>query len=262
MRRILSAIVLFAVLLVPLRSAAAADETPVRSGTILSGVGWPTDHSLGGCELAPDCRAWLESGCDPVLTGRDPALMTSIEDVADLGGDGTPWVVEIRSGDPMGLRLGGASIQLWRQDCVELRDSRWVSWEPGACCEAVTRRPLLIPDSARWMTVSSAPHSFNIFWMLVSPAERSVDLVLRGHLRSRGAIVSDDATCESDVDVVIQRKGSTGWLEVGSTTTDADGAFALRLRDRSGRYRAIAPEASSSETTCVEALSATVRHRH
>ena len=92
--------------------------------------------------------------------------------------------------------------------------------------------------------------------------ERSVDLELRGHLRSVGAVVTDDASCRSDVPVVIQRKTSAGWVEVGSTTTGTDGDFAIRLKDRSGRYRAVASESSTSERTCPIAVSAILRHRH
>lgn len=92
--------------------------------------------------------------------------------------------------------------------------------------------------------------------------ERSLDLALRHHLRGSGSVVAADASCSSDVPVVIQRKRFENWLDVASTTTDGDGAFALRLPDRSGRYRAIAFEARSPEATCLAAKSATVRHQH
>ncbi len=100
-----------------------------------------------------------------------------------------------------------------------------------------------------------------------SPAEpavvgRSVELALRGHLRSSGEVVSGDPTCRREVPVLLQRKSATGWVEVGRATTDADGVFGLALRDRSGRYRALAPEVSGPETTCLVGVSATARHRH
>ena len=91
--------------------------------------------------------------------------------------------------------------------------------------------------------------------------ERSVDLTLRGRLRTLGEIVSDVSSCRSNVPVVIQRRSGSDWVDVGSATTGADGAFALRLKDRPGRYRAIAPKASSPERTCLAAVSATERHR-
>lgn len=92
--------------------------------------------------------------------------------------------------------------------------------------------------------------------------ERSVDLSLRRHLRSVGAVTSDDASCRSNVSVVIQRKRSSGWVEVGSTTTADNGAFSLRLTDRPGRYRAVATEIGTPETTCLMARSTTVKHHH
>ena len=92
--------------------------------------------------------------------------------------------------------------------------------------------------------------------------ERSVDLVLRRHLRGTGSVVAADASCSAAVPVVIQRKTSDAWLEIASTTTDAEGAFAMRLRDRAGRYRAVTPEAGNAETTCLTAVSAAARHRH
>ncbi len=92
--------------------------------------------------------------------------------------------------------------------------------------------------------------------------DRSVDLGLRGHLRAAGTIVSDDATCHGDVAVVVQRKTSADWIDVASTTTDADGRFAIRMTDRAGRYRAVAPEISSPDWTCLKSVSSTLRHRH
>ena len=92
--------------------------------------------------------------------------------------------------------------------------------------------------------------------------ERSVDLDLRRHLRAAGSVVAADSSCSSDVPVVIQRRAGEVWRDVASTTTDAGGAFALRVSDRSGRYRAIASTARTRDTTCLAAKSATARHRH
>jgi hypothetical protein len=92
--------------------------------------------------------------------------------------------------------------------------------------------------------------------------ERSVDLVLRRHLRGVGSIVAADASCRSAVPVLIERKTNDAWIEIASTTTDADGAFTVRLPDRSGRYRAIAPEVNDGEKPCHGAVSPVVRHRH
>lgn len=92
--------------------------------------------------------------------------------------------------------------------------------------------------------------------------ERSVQLSLRRHLRTAGSVVSADPSCRSEVPVVIERAGSSGWVEVGSTTTDPEGVFALKLNDRSGRYRALAPETRLPERTCLSGVSTIARHRH
>ena len=91
---------------------------------------------------------------------------------------------------------------------------------------------------------------------------RSVELRLQRHLRSAGTVTSDDPACRSQVLVVIERKKSDRWVKVGSTTTDPDGAFAFRLRDRVGRYRTVAPEIRLPERTCLSAVSPIARHRH
>lgn len=265
---------------------------PVRSGTIVSGDGWLLDNQLGGCQMAPDCVSWLESGCDPSLTGRDPAVMASIVDVANLAHD-HPMIFRFGPHDAGGLVLGGAVVQLWDRDCNEILSSRWRSTDcdGDASGRDCTEGRFLIPASATWMTVTGYQDNVNMVWTLnpaatgppkpspaptpgVSPTpqpspttepesvERSVDLVLRRHLRSEGAVTSDDASCRSQVPVVIERKQSGDWVEVGSTTSDDNGAFSLRLTDRPGRYRAIAPEIRLPERTCLSAVSTIARHRH
>src|SRR5688572_29422280 len=81
-----------------LPSTAVAEQ--VHSGTIVGGFftfGPSSDcrsesiqHWCPGCQLVPDCLAWLESRCDPALVGHDAAWMTSIEDVAALADGLTP----------------------------------------------------------------------------------------------------------------------------------------------------------------------------
>lgn len=92
--------------------------------------------------------------------------------------------------------------------------------------------------------------------------DRALDLALRGHLRTHGTLVADEEVCRSRVPVDIERKNSERWVVVGSTTTGADGDFELKIPDRSGRYRAVAPEAVFPEMTCTGATSQQVRHRH
>jgi hypothetical protein len=285
-RRVMSVSILIALLVLP-ATGATADEDGVRSGTIvvasLSGLGGGYPR---GCELTADCLAWLASRCDPALAGRDPALETSIEDVADLAPAGALFEHE--------PARAYATVQFWQQDCTEIGSRTQI--ESGKAL-------LIIPSSARWMTVTG--YTFNpwatwpplpnatgltLDWTLTaypwsesgpaspSPAEpsepqpspasewdgeeRSVALALRGHLRAVGKVVSNEEACTVDVPIVVQRKGSRDWIDIASSTTDADGAFAVRLGDRGGRYRVVALEVATRDGVCAETKSSPSRHRH
>lgn len=180
----ISAIMVAALMVAPLPSASAGEKT-VRSGTIVTGgsiLWYFVGDQLDGCEMAPDCRVWLETGCDPALTGRDVGLTASIEDVADLADGRSRWRVEIVSRQPQAAM---AEIQFWGQDCAEIRRSRWRS---GGCdladrSEDYCRSGLLrIPASARWMTVTGYPYlpwlaevdpeSYTLNWTLIGPVAR------------------------------------------------------------------------------------------
>lgn len=294
MRRMFMLTVLIALIVMPAQSATAEDQ-PVRSGTIVPGYWWvdPTFGSMS-CEKAPDCAAWLNGGCQSALAGRDPAVMTSIEDVAELADGVTSWRFEFKA-EPCCAE--SAVIQLWRPDCTEITGSGWSS---ASCAHACRSTSLRIPASTKWMTVTGyawipwpgLDADVRLEWSLTghqvqpagpapSPApsasptpspspvsepmtvERSVGLALRGHLRASGDVRSDEKPCMVDVPVVIERKGSTGWIEVGSTTTGDNGAFTLRLNDRGGRYRAIAPQVRFPEgPVCLATESTARQHRH
>lgn len=297
MRRMILVTTLIALILMPAHSATADDEA-VRSGTIVTGYWGNVLGEPGTCDTAPDCRVWVDGGCDAALAGRDPAVMSSIEDVADLADGRTPWTFAFEPG--WSESQGAAVIQFWQGGCGEIAESRWSS-ETCRCRSGVVR----IPESAKWMTVTGVqahppwgiamlddPEPMTIDWSLTreegqpsrpspapapsgsptpppSPAseptavERSVGLSLRGHLRAFGKVVSNEDACTVDVPIIIQRKGSTGWIEMGSTSTGTGGAFTIRLNDRAGRYRAVAPEVRYEEgSVCLETESTPRQHRH
>ena len=143
MKRLLT-ILMSAFLALPLTPAHAGTvgHDPARSGTILSGLSGLHHSALIGCEMAPDCRAWLATDCDPDLTGRDPAVSASIEDVGDLAGLGRTWILEHAPG-----AAADTGVQFWRNDCTEIRKARWSS-------EPFMDTTLRIPGSAKWMTVT------------------------------------------------------------------------------------------------------------
>lgn len=174
MRRVAALAAIFAVLAVP--SVARASE-PARTGTITGwGYTWPAmfsgearncqwnegpsnDHAAS---LNAECRAWLDSGCNPALAGRDPAVTASIEAISDLA-DGTTirtfqWdAATTPEGD-----LGGVVVQMWKGDCTEIRDADWWEWRSANrqgtyCCSWVQEKTttFAIPRTARWMTVTT-----------------------------------------------------------------------------------------------------------
>ena len=74
---------------------------------------------------------------------------------------------------------------------------------------------------------------------------RSMTLSLRKNLVARGKVsVGADhfSHCAAGVPVKVQRRFPEGWKMVGSTTTNVNGAYTMRIPDRPSRYRARAPE--------------------
>ena len=158
-----------ALTLAPAQSATVKEE-PTRSGTIVTGAWWDAYlDGATGCQTAPECRAWVSTGCRPALTGRaltdrDPALMASIEDVGDLAEEVTSWRFEWRNG--YSDIAGWAVVQLWREDCTEIKSSKWCS---VSGCDPYSASPtsgwrdhgstvFRIPSSARFMTVTGWPY--------------------------------------------------------------------------------------------------------
>jgi hypothetical protein len=82
-------------------------------------------------------------------------------------------------------------------------------------------------------TVTDAPERHN----------RSVTLALTNRLVATGRVRADDgfSRCESRAHVVIQRRGKRHWAVVGHDKAGNAGRFRRHLRDRRGRYRAVAP---------------------
>lgn len=180
MRRIISATILLALLLAPVQIAAADNRAVLRSGTISGGTGlelaggqpWENPAAeRSGCQYALDCRAWLQSGCEPALAGHDPALTASIVDVSDLAGDRTRRSLHMVAPriPPWGL-YPGAVIQFWRQDCTEIRFAKRHTIGTNSGCEwqdGVARcKAFRIPTRARWMTISGYATTARLSWSL------------------------------------------------------------------------------------------------
>ena len=168
-----------AAFLIATPSAVRADQ-PLRSGTILSGMGetpanpWVT--GMEGCVGVPTCSAWLQSGCAPALAGADPALQASIVDVADLADGVTVRHIEVQ--EDAGLNGGARMVQFWSGKGMEAYD---VVDEPAGldgegCRELLAHRldkwdgwtgsTFRIPAAATFMTISSSTDSTNTTWTL------------------------------------------------------------------------------------------------
>jgi hypothetical protein len=142
---------------------------PIRSGAVSGGP--ITTGPDASCEFAADCRAWLESGCKPALAGLNPAVHTSIVNVAGLAGRRTERQFLVRpgtvSGVPAGVVIGGFRIQFWSSRCgevlpyPEIRDcctNYYPSWVRN-------QSRFRVPAHARWMT-ATADDNILIRWEL------------------------------------------------------------------------------------------------
>ena len=239
-----------------------------------------------GAQVLYNFRSCSDSGgagCVTLDTGpTEDALEAS---VTDAHGQPVPvWVVDASQSQIESAR------QVYGTFCGHTTDPIW--FDPGAKLElwiggdwwptwwVIPEVPRCFPVAATTgrVTVTLSGWSFSEAPTAPAPSnppapepspggqpavvERSVDLELKRHLIGVGSLTAAEASCRSRVGVMIQRRSSGSWLDVASTTTDQDGAFKARLDDRSGRYRAIVPEATSSERSCLGAISTVVRHRH
>jgi hypothetical protein len=112
----------------------------------------------------------------------------------------------------------------------------------------------------------TATSATNFTVTVVTTHGRSITLRLRKHLVARGVVSVVDAftACAAGVPVKIQRRRAGGWRTVGRTTTSDTGAYKKRIRDRAGRYRALAPRVAlnNGADICTRAVSPVRRHRH
>lgn len=157
--------------------SSAAGPKPLRSGTILGGTGlelsggpWANPAlKLFGCQYSLDCLAWLQSGCNPALAGRDPMLTASIVNVGNLADGRTRRSMHMVAPriPPWGL-WPGAVIQFWRQNCTQIRQANQPTIGYYTRCDGVARcTAFRIPTGARWMTVSGDATTVRLSWTLV-----------------------------------------------------------------------------------------------
>ena len=95
---------------------------------------------------------------------------------------------------------------------------------------------------------------------------RSVTLALKRHLVAKGVVSVGDAftSCVASVPVKIQRRVSGSWKTVGSATTTASGSYSKKLKDKTGKYRALVKSftPNSGVDVCSKAKSPVRKHTH
>jgi hypothetical protein len=99
--------------------------------------------------------------------------------------------------------------------------------------------------------------TFTISWNAAVTHARSVSLKLSGSLKAKGTVTVTDAfaACADTVLVKIQRRANGAWHTKKKTTTATDGTYHAKLKNKSGKYRAVAPEVSASGGICAKAVS-------
>ena len=85
----------------------------------------------------------------------------------------------------------------------------------------------------------------------------TLDLKVGSTIVGKGT-VADDAeaiACESSVPVKLQYKKPTGWKNIASDTTDADGKYRMTTSIKVGRWRTKAAPTTVGDAECLKALS-------
>jgi hypothetical protein len=97
---------------------------------------------------------------------------------------------------------------------------------------------------------------------LATVQRRTISLRLSGHLVARGTLSSRDGFdgCVSYERLEIQRRQAGRWARVAAGQTENAGRYTIRLRDRSGAYRASVPQDTVQGHTCLAASSRTVAY--
>jgi hypothetical protein len=138
--------------------------------------------------------------------------------------------------------------------------------------------PTLAADGPISVTTFTGSETFSTTAFQVPPPDcpattgnghaRVITLVLKKHLVAKGVVsLSDSADttteCFAGVPVKIQRRASGHWKNVGTTTTNDNGAYKRKIKDKAGKYRALAPKVTLSDTDfCAKAKSPTRKHSH
>jgi Divergent InlB B-repeat domain len=198
---------------------------------------------------------------DPVSFGAEPGGYVDVASISWKQAQRTLSVATTGAGtvlsEPTGIACPptcsgafgeGSAVTLVPQGAPGWAFSHW----DGACTEVADCSVTLDEDASVRATFVRARHA------------RVVSLALRRRLVASGRVTVRDRyqDCVADVPVAVQRRVGRRWRTVRSTTTRQDGRYAVRLRNRAGRYRAVARRLELGDHTCFAAVSATRIRRH
>jgi hypothetical protein len=92
----------------------------------------------------------------------------------------------------------------------------------------------------------------------------SLGIRLRRHLIVSGTLTADDGftACAVGARIEVWRKGRRGWSLLKSERTNSAGKYSIKVKDRSGRYQAVAPEGPADDLNyCGLAFSRVLRYK-
>jgi IPT/TIG domain len=94
---------------------------------------------------------------------------------------------------------------------------------------------------------------------------RSITLKLKDKLVAKGTVKSTEdpafTDCAASVPVKIQKKKSGSWKTVGKTTTSDTGAYSKKIKNKKGKYRALAVKTTvPTDEVCLKAKSPVRTH--
>jgi IPT/TIG domain len=216
--------------------------------------------TAGGCaptiaSFAPDCGV---VGTPVVITGTN--LLKS-------GGDDTPPATAPGGGDVSFNPYSGLANHT---GAAESPTTLSVTVPANAVTGPIRVKTFGAPDSTITSTTSfTVVTDPTLCAGEVTPHARSISLTLKKHLVAKGVVSSTEdpafTDCVAGVPVKIQRKTNSGWKNVGSTTTTDTGSYKKKLKDKPGKYRAIAKKVSLGDPVtdvCTKATSPVRKHKH
>jgi protocatechuate 3,4-dioxygenase beta subunit len=114
-------------------------------------------------------------------------------------------------------------------------------------------------------TAGGTATSATDFTVTVAPVThaRTITLRLRDALIAKGKVLVTDAytACAASVTVQVQKRvRGIGWVTKRTIVTSSTGAYSTSLRNKSGKYRALAPEVLAGTDTCLLAKSPRVAY--